>query len=71
MTKKTQMIALDLDGTLTNHNKEVTPLTRKALLDAEENGAVLVLGFRTSYVWHSACSNVFRNGKTRWIYPFV
>lgn len=43
MTKKTQMIALDLDGTLTNHNKEVTPLTRKALLDAEENGAVLVL----------------------------
>lgn len=43
MTKKTLMIALDLDGTLTNHNKEVTPLTRKALLDAEENGAVLVL----------------------------
>lgn len=43
MTKKTLMIALDLDGTLTNHNKEVTSLTRKALLDAEENGAVLVL----------------------------
>ena len=36
-------IALDLDGTLTNHNKEVTPLTRQALLQAESQGAVLIL----------------------------
>ena len=28
-------IALDLDGTLTNHDKVVTPKTREALLQAE------------------------------------
>ena len=38
-----RMIALDLDGTLTNHDKEVTPLTREALLRAQDEGAVVVL----------------------------
>lgn len=37
------VIALDLDGTLTNHNKEVTPLTRQALLQVESQGTMLVL----------------------------
>lgn len=37
------IISLDLDGTLTNSEKKVTPRTRQALLDAEANGAVLVL----------------------------
>ena len=37
------MIALDLDGTLTNHDKVVTPLTRAALLKAQDNGAIVVL----------------------------
>lgn len=36
-------IALDLDGTLTNNKKEVTPATRKALLTAQENGANIIL----------------------------
>ena len=38
-----RMIALDLDGTLTNHDKQVTPLTREALLRAQDEGAVVVL----------------------------
>lgn len=65
MTKKNLMIALDLDGTLTNHNKEVTPLTRKALLDAEENGAVLVLASgRPTYGIHpvAACLEMEKRG---------
>lgn len=37
------IISLDLDGTLTNSEKKVTPRTRQALLDAEAGGAVLVL----------------------------
>lgn len=37
------VIALDLDGTLTNHNKEITPRTYKALMEAEKQGAVIVL----------------------------
>ena len=36
-------IALDLDGTLTNHEKVVTPKTRKALLQAEAEGIVIIL----------------------------
>ena len=42
-TKKTSVIALDLDGTLTNSKKEVTARTREALLQAEASGAALVL----------------------------
>ncbi len=38
-----RIIALDLDGTLTNHDKVVTPKTREALLKAEEAGAIIVL----------------------------
>lgn len=36
-------IALDLDGTLTNHYKVVTPKTREALLQAEAEGVVIIL----------------------------
>ena len=36
-------IALDLDGTLTNHDKVVTPKTREALLKAESEGIVIIL----------------------------
>ena len=36
-------IALDLDGTLTNHEKVVTPKTREALLQAASEGAVIIL----------------------------
>lgn len=35
-------IALDLDGTLTNHEKVVTPRTRQALLKAQDNGAIII-----------------------------
>lgn len=38
-----RIIALDLDGTLTNHDKEITPLTLRTLLAAQEKGAIIVL----------------------------
>ena len=38
-----RIIALDLDGTLTNHEKVVTPRTRQALLCAQDKGAIIVL----------------------------
>ena len=37
------IIVLDLDGTLTNSKKEMTPRTREALLKAEEKGVKIVL----------------------------
>lgn len=36
-------ILLDIDGTLTNDKKEITPRTRDALLRAQDKGVVLVL----------------------------
>ena len=36
-------ILLDIDGTLTNDQKEITPRTRDALLAAQDAGAILVL----------------------------
>ena len=38
-----KMIILDLDGTLTNSKKEITPKTLEALLDAQERGVIVTL----------------------------
>lgn len=38
-----KIILLDIDGTLTNSKKEITPKTKAALLKAEEQGCTLVL----------------------------
>lgn len=40
---KYQLLALDLDGTLTNSRKEITPPTREALIDIQKNGKKVVL----------------------------
>ena len=38
-----RIIALDLDGTLTNHHKVVTPKTKEALMKAQAEGVIIVL----------------------------
>ena len=38
-----RLIAMDLDGTLSNDEKVITPLTREALMDAQKKGIRLVL----------------------------
>lgn len=38
-----KMIVLDIDGTLTNDEKKITPKTLDALKKAQENGVILVL----------------------------
>ena len=35
---KYKMIVLDLDGTLTNNKKEITPRTKEALMKAQAKG---------------------------------
>lgn len=40
---KYQVIVLDLDGTLTNSKKEITPPTRDALIEIQQNGKKVVL----------------------------
>ena len=38
-----KMIALDLDGTLTNSKKEITPHTKEVLMDIQKQGKTVVL----------------------------
>ncbi len=38
-----KIIVLDLDGTLTNSEKKITPRTRAALMEAQEAGKIVVL----------------------------
>ncbi len=45
-----QMLVLDLDGTLTNRDKIITPGTKKVLMEAQRRGKILVLASgRTPY----------------------
>ena len=43
MATDIKAILLDVDGTLTNDQKDITPRTRDALLKCQEKGVVLVL----------------------------
>ena len=38
-----KMIVLDLDGTLTNRDKIITPRTKQALMEAQKMGKIVVL----------------------------
>lgn len=38
-----EVIALDIDGTLTNSKKEITPKTKKVLLEAQQKGKKVIL----------------------------
>ena len=38
-----RVIIMDVDGTLTNSQKVVTPKTKEALLKAQQHGAILIL----------------------------
>ena len=40
---KYKMIVLDLDGTLTNEKKQMTPKTKAALMKAQQMGVRIVL----------------------------
>lgn len=40
---KYKLLVLDLDGTLTNSKKEITPFTKEVLIDAQQQGLHLVL----------------------------
>lgn len=50
-----RMILLDIDGTLTNSKKQITPKTKAALLKAQESGITLAL-----------CSGRPEQGLYRW-----
>ena len=38
-----KILVLDLDGTLTNHKKEITPKTKAAIMEMQKQGHTVVL----------------------------
>ena len=38
-----RLIAMDIDDTLLNRKKELTPITRDALIKAQENGYIVAV----------------------------
>lgn len=46
-----QILALDLDGTLTNSSKEISEPTLKALIEIQEQGKKVVLASGTPHQW--------------------
>ena len=63
-----KLLVLDLDGTLTNSKKEITPFTRETLLQAQEKGLHLVLASgRPTYGIVPLAEEL----KIWWFYPFL
>ena len=56
-----KVLALDLDGTLTNSQKEVTPRTRAALDAAIAKGVTIVLGIQLFLVQSLAGARSWRS----------
>ena len=46
-----EIIVLDLDGTLTNRDKVITPRTKKALMEAQARGKKVVLALSLIHIW--------------------
>ena len=53
-----EIIVLDLDGTLTNRDKVITPRTKAALMKAQERGKKVVLA-QKSFAWRNTADTFF------------
>lgn len=66
-----KLLVLDLDGTLTNSKKEITPFTRETLLQAQEKGLHLVLASGRPTYGYRAFSRGTEHKAIWWFYPFL
>lgn len=66
-----KLLVLDLDGTLTNSKKEITPFTRETLLQAQEKGLHLVLASGRPTYGIVPFSRGTEHEAIWWFYPFL
>ena len=59
---KYKLLALDLDGTLTNTKKEITPYTRRTIIKAQQKGVKIILATGRP-------TSLFK--RIRWIHTFL
>ena len=48
-----KIIVLDLDGTLTNRDKVITPRTKQSLMEAQKRGIKVVLASGRNWNWRT------------------
>ena len=68
---KYQILVLDLDGTLTNSRKEITPPTLKALIEIQEAGKKVVLASGRPYIRRGSPCQAAPSGTLRKLYPIL
>ena len=65
-----EIIVLDLDGTLTNRDKVITPKTKQRLMELQERGKKIVLRPASDAGGAAACERA-GSGKIRQLYSVV
>lgn len=65
-----EIIVLDLDGTLTNRDKVITPKTKQRLMELQERGKKIVLASASDAGGAAACERAGA-GKIRQLYSVV
>lgn len=75
MKEKTQqtykLLVLDLDGTLTNSQKEISASNLQTLLQLQQTGVKNSARLRTSYLWNCPFGRNPAIEKVRRIHPLV
>lgn len=66
-----KLLVLDLDGTLTNTKKEITPRNREILIQAQQQGTRLVLASGQAHLWHRPLGKPITNESVRRIHPLL
>lgn len=66
-----EIIVLDLDGTLTNRDKVITPKTKQRLMELQERGKKIVLASGASDAGSAAACERAGAGKIRQLYSVV
>ena len=66
-----QILALDLDGTLTNSQKEITKPTLDALIEIQEAGKKVVLRQRTPDKRCRSAGRAASSERLRKLHPFL
>ena len=66
-----EIIVLDLDGTLTNRDKVITPKTKQRLMELQERGKKIVLASGRPDAGSAAACERAGAGKIRQLYSVV
>ena len=71
MKQDYRLLVLDLDGTLTNSKKEISPRNLRTLLRLQQSGVRLVLASGRPYLRYCSFGGTTANEKKQRLYSFL